>query len=76
MFVDRRAHFDWDGDLTKIPTDQLEKITDRLLMDAYGGDMVVVEAAKKQILSELEAGNVIEAQYEIKNAEGQAPPPS
>ena len=74
MFVDRRAHFLWDGDLTKIPTDQLEKITERLLMDAYGGDMHAVEAAKKEILSELDAGNVIEAQYEIKNAEGQAAP--
>jgi hypothetical protein len=63
MFVDRRAHFVWDGDLTKIPTDQLEKITDRLLMDAYGGGMVAVEAAKKQILLELDEGEVIDAEF-------------
>jgi hypothetical protein len=39
-------------------------------------DEYAVEAAKKQILSELDAGNIIEAQYEIKNAEGQAAQPS
>jgi hypothetical protein len=43
---------DWDGDLTKLPADQLDKVTERMLMDAYGGNMHAVEAAKKMILAE------------------------
>jgi hypothetical protein len=43
---------DWDGDLTKLPADQLEKVTERMLMDAYGGNMQAAEAAKKIILAE------------------------
>jgi hypothetical protein len=42
----------WDGDLTKLPADQLEKVTERMLTDAYGDNMHAVEAAKKIILAE------------------------
>jgi len=68
MFVDRREHFVWDGSLSKLTTEQLEKLINDLLSEACGQDEAMVEQVKRLMLGPSQA-NVIEGQFEQVNQE-------
>jgi len=49
MFVERPA-VPWDGDLAKLTTDQLEKVTDSLICQAFEGDQVAIDEVRRELL--------------------------
>jgi phage terminase small subunit len=49
MFVERPAA-PWDGDLSKLTTAQLERVTEQLIEQTYEGQPEVIEAVKHEML--------------------------
>ncbi len=63
MFIDRSDHtIHWDGDLSGLSDQQLDRITFQLERLAYGDDRARAEAARRKAL--LEAGAVVDIEPE------------
>jgi hypothetical protein len=62
MFVERPA-VPWDGDLTKLTTEQLERVTEQLIEQSYEGQPEVIAAVKREMLGPGRS-KVIDGQFE------------